>query len=224
MLAPYIVSVHCSLSYIEHFFNLSRYRPPPSDTALVDPAERYGGGEPKRRDYVSRRGSSRSGGPGGSEGNIYSIFVAHDGVPADEARGKPWPKVDWVSVKNGTRQPGDMEDRAAKYLSDQHRLLINANFRVFTDMIDHWESKYGGAPGVRTAVVEVVREWFEQTLIEAVMGAAGLRGSRQWTPEERERALSEEALTAVVLPRYHTDVAVARSLGSKLGTLKAKAS
>ncbi len=37
------------------------------------------------------------------------------------------------------------------------------------------------------------------------------------------RAMSEEALTAAVMQRYHIDVAVKRALGAKLGTLKDKA-
>jgi hypothetical protein len=35
-----------------------------------------------------------------------------------------------------------------------------------------------------------------------------------------KQAWSEEALTAAVMPRYHTDEAIKRSLGAKLGTLK----
>ena len=31
-----------------------------------------------------------------------------------------------------------MVDKAAIYLKDTHTLKINADFRVFTDMIDHW--------------------------------------------------------------------------------------
>ena len=54
------------------------------------------------------------------------------------------------------------------------------------------------------------------------MGAHALRGSAQWHVEELERIWSEEALTAVVLPRYHIDHNVKRALGAKLGTLKEK--
>jgi hypothetical protein len=35
-----------------------------------------------------------------------------------------------------------------------------------------------------------------------------------------ERLWSEEALTAAVLPRYHIDMNVKRTLGSKIGSLK----
>jgi hypothetical protein len=69
-------------------------------------------------------------------------------------------------------------------------------------------------------VEQVVREWFEQQLIEAAMGALALRGSNLWTFQDLERTWTEEALTAVVLPRYHIDVTVRRTLGAKLGSLK----
>jgi DNA (cytosine-5)-methyltransferase 1 len=43
-----------------------------------------------------------------------------------------------------------------------------------------------------------------------------------WSEQEVEKLWSEEALTAAVLPRYHVDERIKRSLGSKLGTLKDK--
>ena len=56
------------------------------------------------------------------------------------------------------------------------------------------------------------------------MGVQLLKDSPTWTIEEYRLSLSEEALTAAVMPRYHIDVAVKRTLGAKLGTLKDKAS
>jgi hypothetical protein len=89
-------------------------------------------------------------------------------------------------------------------------------------MIDRWCQRYKHVPGARDMVKDVVQEWFEQQLIEAVMGAQALRDARQWTFEDVQRLWSEEALTAAVLPRYHVDIAVKRALGAKLGTLKEK--
>ena len=87
-------------------------------------------------------------------------------------------------------------------------------------MVDRWAKRYSHAPGSRAVIEQVVQEWFEQELMEAVMGAQALRGSAQWTVEDFDRILSEEALTAVVLPRYHIDNNIKRALGAKLGTLK----
>ena len=52
-----------------------------------------------------------------------------------------------------------------------------------------------------------------------MLGVNALEGSQAWTPEEVARALSEEALSAAVMPRYHHDYAIRRALGSKLGAL-----
>jgi hypothetical protein len=54
------------------------------------------------------------------------------------------------------------------------------------------------------------------------MGVTALKGSREWTDADSRQALSEEALTAAVMPRYHVDVAIRRALGSKLGSIKEK--
>jgi hypothetical protein len=44
----------------------------------------------------------------------------------------PFPEVKWLTVTDGSRAPGDLEDRAAKYLAEQNLLLINGDFRAFT--------------------------------------------------------------------------------------------
>ena len=66
----------------------------------------------------------------------------------------------------------------------------------------------------------VVKEWFQQQLVETVLGALALRKSGNWSEQEVEELWGEAALTSAVLPRYHIDERIKRSLGSKLGTLK----
>jgi hypothetical protein len=144
------------------------------------------------------------------------------GVPGEEITISREPEVQWVTVENGTRTPSDIEDRAAKYLPQQDTIQANADFRVFNDMIDRWCHFYKHVPGARDVIKDVVQEWFEQQLIETVMGAHALRDVRQWTLDDVQQLWSEEALTAAVLPRYHVDNAVKRALGAKLGSLKEK--
>ncbi len=69
----------------------------------------------------------------------------------------------------------------------------------------------------------MVREWFEQALVETVLGVHGLRDARYWAIDDIREALSEEALTSAVMPRYHIEMSVRPALGAKLGTLKDKA-
>jgi hypothetical protein len=113
-----------------------------------------------------------------------------------------------------------MDDRAAKFIAQQNLLLINEDFRGFTDHVRYWTEKYEHAPGSGSVVQEVVHEWFEQQLVEAVLGAQSLRDSPEWNMSLLEQLWSPEALTAVVLPRYHINLAIGRALGAKLGSLR----
>jgi hypothetical protein len=206
------------LRQIRELFKLSRYRLTSRGSLLVD-ENTLAGGERNPGEERERKGHSRSGGSGGSIGNIYALFISPDGKPAETVRGGPEPEVKWVSTQDQTREPGYLEDRAATYKAEQNLLLINGDFRVFTDMVNRWASQY--PPAARETVQEVVREWFEQALIECVLGAQSLRGSKEWDENEVGKITSEEGLTASVLPRYHIDVAIKRALGGKLGTTKA---
>jgi hypothetical protein len=147
-----------------------------------------------------------------------------EGQPGEEVVSDNEPDVMWISVADGTRTAGVLEDRAAKFMVEINLLQINGDFRGFTDMIDRWCLAYADTPGARNEIVEVCREWFEQALVETVLGVQALKDSREWTVDDITKALSEEALTSAVLPRYHIDVAVKRALGSKLGSIRDKAS
>lgn len=209
------------LKQIRDLFHFSRYRPTPhGDKQVAD--DSVPGGTPAATEQ-QKSDKQRTGGSGGRGGNIYALFlVDDDGRPAEEVFGSVEPTVQWVTTADGTRTQGLLEDRAAKYLSEQNLLQINGDFRAFTDMVDRWCGFYASVPGARSEITEVVREWFEQALIETVMGIQALKDSREWTVDEIKECLSEEALTAAVMPRYHVDVAVKRALGSKLGTIRDK--
>ena len=69
-------------------------------------------------------------------------------------------------------------------------------------------------------VEKSVRDWFEQALVETVIGVQALKDSKEWSVEEIDKALSEEALTATVMSRYHVNNSVKRELGTKLGKLQ----
>ena len=127
------------------------------------------------------------------------------------------PDVTWVSVRNHTRAPGDLEDQAARYHAERHELTINADFRVFADMASRWERQYQGVPGARGAIEALVREWFEQTLVEVVLSARGFGRSPHWDSAELAGLLSPAALTAAVLPRQLVDAQIKKRLAQKLG-------
>jgi hypothetical protein len=154
---------------------------------------------------------------------LFSMFLKVGGDPGMEGKGDEGPKAKWVSVTDGTRTLMDMEDRAAKYLAEEDLILINADFRVFNDMISRWMEFYLGVPSAGDTIREVVREWFEQQLVEAIVGAKALKGSPEWAGDSLTELWSEQALTAVVMPRYHVDASIKRTLGSRLGSLRSVA-
>jgi hypothetical protein len=212
------------LKAIVDLFKFSRYRPTPKGKLQLDSDITVAGGRPKYRGQQTDSSDKEPGTKGGRAGDVYSLFLSAGGIPGEEVMTAREPEVQWVSVENGTRIAPDLEDRAAKYLPQQDLIQANADFRVFNDMTDRWCRNYKHVPGARDVVKDVVQEWFEQQLIEAVMGAHALRDARQWSFDDVQRLWSEEALTAAVLPRYHVDIAVKRALGAKLGTLRDKAS
>lgn len=208
------------LRQIRDLFKLSRYRRTAGGSLKV--ADDTVGGRARGSGASDNGGGGRDGGVGGRAGDIYALFISDDGDPAEAVNSDPVPDVVWVVAEDGTRESDFLEDRAAKYLPEKNLLQINGDFRVFSDMEDRWCVQYADAPGARTVIRDVVREWFEQALVETVIGVQALHGSQEWPVDAMARAMSEEALTAAVMQRYHIDVALKRALGAKLGTLKDK--
>ena len=165
-------------------------------------------------------GSTSRGKSDSEVGNVYHLFEKKDnGARSERTQTDPFPIVRWVNAKDGTRTENDMEDKAAKYLANQNTLLINADFRVYDDMISRLvkDRAVGQRIELRSVVADVVRQWFEQALIETIIGIQQLKGSKEWGPGEVEKALSEEALTSTIMQRYHIFNTCKRDLGSKLG-------
>lgn len=209
------------LNSIRELFKFSRYRHTPLGDKLVD--VETPGGKPRTAHEARTGKGGVAGGSGGRAGNIYALFLSDDGQPGEAIASEIQPKVKWVSVEDGTRTSGFLEDRAAKFLPEQNLLQINGDFRGFNDMVSRWCAMYSHVSGAKREIVDACREWFEQALVETVLGVQSLKDSPQWTVEDYANCLSEEALTAAAMPRYHIDLAVKRSLGAKLGTLKDKA-
>ena len=226
----YTSNIKDRLKNIMDLYKVSRYRPAPAGVYLSDElsalhvgwspfsgAKSEGGGGTGRHIGAESKGQRD-----GEIGNIYHLFEKKGGVPSDKSSADPFPIVKWVSVENGTRTADDgMEDKAATYIRDQNTLLANADFRVFADMISRLtkDKDTGASPGLQDVVREIVHQWFEQALVETVIGIHQLSGSKEWGPEEIERALSAEALTSAVMQRYHVYIACKRELGSRFGKL-----
>ena len=214
-------SIRERLKPILDLYKVSRYRPTPEGSVMIDEEQTARGGKPASGSGSGgNNGSGNGGRKGGTTGNIYALFEKKGGTPGQKVYPDPFPIPTWISVADGTRDVGLLEDRAARYIIDQNRLLINADFRVFTDMIAKWHKEAGGGSAVKETVVEVVHSWFEQALMETVIGVQALRNSKEWTHQDIQMALSDEALTTAVMQRYHVNYNVKRELSAKLGKLQ----
>jgi hypothetical protein len=226
----HINNIKDRLKNVMDLYKVSRYRPAPAGVYLSDESSAVRVGQSP----FSGAKSSGGGGAGqqigtetkgqrdGEVGNIYHLFEKKDGVPSAKSETDPFPVVDWVSIENGGRTADDgMEDKAATFIRNQNHLLVNADFRVFKDMIVRLgkEKDGGPGPGFTDVVTQIVHQWFEQALVETIIGIQQLRGSKEWGPEDIDRALSPEALTSAVMQRYHVYVACRRELGAKFGKL-----
>src|SRR5262249_24199479 len=158
-------SIRERLKSILDLFRVSRYRPSPAGTVSIDLSTASGGQLGEGGGHRTGTSSGASGGKGGKAGNISSVFEKKDGTPGQKVNADPFPRVKWISMAEGTRDPGDLEDRAARFIIDQNYLLINADFRVFNDMVTRFCKEYGPSESVGEVVREVVRSWFEQALV-----------------------------------------------------------
>jgi hypothetical protein len=215
-------SIKQRLKRIEDLMRFTKYRR--TTGGSVNASGNATGGSAGEGDADGSPGKNRPGLPGGTAADLYGSYGDDDeGDPAEPLTPQSsFPEIKWVSIPKGTRTADDpLEDRAASYAnSTQNVLLINEDFRVYTDLVKHFVRLYEGYPGVERTVPEVIKEWYAQQLVEAVLGIVAVRGSAKWTPTQIEHALSEEALTSVVMPRYHLYQQVSRGLGTKLGSLK----
>jgi hypothetical protein len=209
-------SIRDRLREIEDLLRLKKYRASRSGPVRIALELTMGtpriGVEQKEQRSRSRRGT----GGGREPGELYSLFVVEEGgQPGREVQDRFDIKAEWVPE---AEMGGS--DRAAHYVTETNLLLINQDFRVFTGFIERWEKQYKGVPGAKQVITEVVHEWFEQQLIEVIYTVDYLRGDKEWSEGDVRTIVSDEALTAAVLPRYHIEMAVRRTLGSKLGSVK----
>jgi hypothetical protein len=130
---------------------------------------------------------------------------ADAGKPADKSldQENPLPRTVWLSREDSTRAPDFLEDRAAAYLPEQNLLQINRDFSVFADTIAYCGRGFAADESVQKAVRDTVYSWYEQALVESVLGMKALRNAKEWSDRDIEKALSSEALTAAVMQRYH---------------------
>ena len=203
-------------------YQLSRYRPPRPPTPRSGRAN-------ASSTTVGRAGRQQAGreasgapitdpvrAPADPAATRDQIGEQHSGDEPGSRSMADLPDVAWISARDGSRAPGDLEDQAARYHPGRHELTINADFRAINDLIKHWHNRYRGIPGAKTVVEAQVREWCEQTLVEVVLAAR----NSTWSDEQLHALLSPTAFTAALLPRHLLHATLQKRLGQKLGATR----
>ena len=216
-------SIRNRVSAILPLYRLSRYRPTrPAGRSATTATDRCDGslaGAPATR---SRPGHPAADGASARAETERVYGQSRKPLPVDSDREDSsesmvrMPDVAWISARDGSRAPGDLEDQAARYHPGRHELTINADFRAISDLIAHWRRGYQGVPGARTVIEGQVREWCEQILVEVVLAAR----NTNWKKDQLDALLSPTSFSAALLPRQLLHATVQKRLAQKLGTAR----
>jgi hypothetical protein len=145
------------ISAILPLYRLSRYRPtrPESHSAAVPATARPGGestGSPTEGPASPSTEPAPQPAHTSVERELDRSLVA-SGSPAEDPDDDvhapalvDLPDVAWISARDATRAPGDLEDQAARYHPGRHELTISADFRAITDLIAHWPPATAAPP------------------------------------------------------------------------------
>ena len=205
------------LREIRDLYQIQRYRRTPEGSLLTDgeiPGGISGETETERGSKVATGARPNR---GGAQSDLYGAFIKEDGTPSERTRQQNnLPEIQFISLLRGTREVGVLEDRAAKYLPEMNIIQVNEDFRVFVTMTEVLRGQYPHAEAVD--VKRSMQEWLTLQLTEVVLGIQSLQGSPEWSDRTQlEAALSEEALTAAIMPRYAVFSQMKRQLGGRAG-------
>jgi len=205
-------SVRKNLESVLQRLGFERYRPSASAAALADD-EPVPGALPKSAGGRGSTGSAPPGGPGGRDGSGY--LRPGDRVSGMRVAGLNLPQVQWVNAADGSREPDEMEDRAALYVQHKNLILVNADFRGFTSLEQYWLRQLDGVLGAPEAIRTALRNEVDLTLTEAVASIIYFKQDKgTWKTTDRDNALSPEALTTVAMQRFRFDQAIAKATRS----------
>ena len=162
-------------------YQLSSYRPTPPPRQTATQSTKAAGDDPTDTPARPRppTGQPCPDGAGGPPGREHAheepppnrpIEDAHD--EASPHRIVSLPDVAWISARDGSRAPRDLEDEAARYHPGRHELTINADFRAITDLITHWQDRYRGERAIYLSQVGLRRAGGRTRLSGLLRGAA----------------------------------------------------
>jgi hypothetical protein len=207
------------LKRIRDLLRPTRYRRDPNGNVRATGAS-PGGGSSESSDLGSSTRSGGGGRGGRSSDDYLADLVESGGERATEVLVNPKePVIKWVSKADGTREEGELEDLAAMIAGDPLTAEIvkaNADFRGYKDLLSHFTRDFNptGDKAIERKIVEHVQEWLEIQLVEGIMTVRNLVNGKTWTKDEVEKALAPQALTTIMMMRFHVVKEVNRALGS----------
>ena len=212
-------SIRERLRKYSRLYQMTRYMPNPEGTAAADPlspavepsltisdlfppdtgVEGDPPPKPSKRDHTA----------------VLLRFQKKNGKKSNPGETDKYPTVVWQTRADGTREGHDgLEDRAARWNPVGNVIYANADWRVYEDMVRILMDEIKRSDNRSEELVRThVHSWFEQALIEIVIGVQALSGSKYWSRKDIEDALSEKALSAAMMQKYHLFIAVKRDIG-----------
>ena len=147
-------------------YQLSSYRPTPPPRQTATQSTKAAGDDPTDTPARPRppTGQPCPDGAGGPPGRERAHEDPPPNRPIDDAHDEAsphriisLPDVAWISARDGSRAPRDLEDEAARYHPGRHELTINADFRAITDLITHGRIAIGAYPAPAASIEAQVR-------------------------------------------------------------------
>lgn len=213
-------SIRERLKNIREFFKISRYKASKSGNQFADPESETTGKTGSVTATVTRSGGGYRRAEGGKGPGVLDELLLsvrkESGVSVVQLNPDQFPEVKWISIMDKTRAIDELDDRAAEYIEKDNLIVANADFQGITDIVKYFVAQFSDIDDIGTAVREEVQEAFEQQLIEVVTGALSFKNRPKWNPDQFASAVSQEALTAAVMTRYHLINQIRRSLGNRL--------
>jgi len=156
----------------------------------------------------------------GHTGKNYSDTLRSKGTQSKRTEvTNPFPTVEFVTPETHPH----LEDRAAEFVSAQNTLLVNEEFRGFTELVEHAlaDDRVDGKVGAKPIVEKITKTEYALVLAETVIRVQQLRrGGRSWSQDNIDDALGCEALTSSVLSQFHLQKTIAQRAGQQLGAAK----
>jgi hypothetical protein len=204
------------LKEIQDLLRFANYRPSSSGGQPVTPSTP--GGSPGDRQQGGQGGGSGGGGGGGRGGNPYADLAKDGPEKGDPVRNDPYPRVRWMSEAD-EGFPEDVQDRAAMYDDVNNYLTMNKDFRGYRDLVAFFAKDFNvtGEDSRMEIVVKKVQEILELQAVEVIYTMRALKAEENWAGDPVKAALTPEALTAALCPRYAMTATIRRSLGQAMG-------